>query len=83
MSASKVERKACKRRKQANRICGIDFDIQSIKLIFYLFCSGVRHDMTYGHSNTDVSTKLAARDIVPTEHCFEFAHLHGSRTHNV
>ena len=51
--------------------------------MFYLCCSGVRHDVTYGHSNTDVSRTHARRDIVPTEHGFEFANLHCSGTHDV
>src|SRR6476661_254751 len=51
--------------------------------MFYLCCSGVRHDVTYGHSNTDVSRTRARRDIVPTEHGLEFANLHCSRTHDV
>ena len=38
--------------------------------MFYLCCSGVRHDVTYGHSNTDVSATHARGDIVPTEHGF-------------
>ena len=51
--------------------------------MFYLCCSGVRHDVTYGHSNTDVSRTRARRDIVPTEHGFEFANLHCCGAHDV
>jgi hypothetical protein len=54
-----------------------------VNSMFYMCCSGVRHDVTYGHSNTDVSATHARRDIVPTEHGFEFANLHCSGTHDV
>ena len=83
MSASKVERTASKRLRQTNEMDMMKSKIQSIKLIFYLCCSGVRNDVTYGHSNTDVSATHARGDIVPTEHGFEFANLHCSGAHDV
>ena len=52
MSASKVERTASKRQRLANWDDMMDVKLQCMKHMFYLCCSGVRHDVTYGHSHT-------------------------------
>src|SRR6201991_3409698 len=85
MSASKGERtmQGGKAAKTSKCKTNNKRKIQCIKSMSYLCCSGVRHDVTYGHSNTDVSATHARRDIVPTEHGFEFANLHCSGTHDV